>query len=96
MNENMFSRIDTNKKPRKYIHELLESIRADRVKEAKVGELITFALPPDKDFAISYVGEKPEKYCVEDDVLTITMTDCGLVFIYSDGGIKKMVVVVAK
>ena len=96
MSEILIGRINTKLKHRKYIQELTKRIQVDRVVEVKVGDIVTFALLIDKDYTLSCVGKKPEKYSVEDDVLTIVMTDCGLVYLYNDGGRKKLGVVVAR
>lgn len=96
MSEILMGRIRTELNPKKYFKELIEQRNIDRVGQVRVGEMVVFALPIDKDYSLSFVGTKPEKYSVEDDVLTIIMTDCCLVYLYNDGVRYKLEVVVAK
>jgi len=92
----IIGKINTNLKPGKYIRELVKRIKVDKIREVKVGEIVTIALPYDRDYSIAYVGNKPEKYSCQDDILTIVMTECALVYRYSDGGKSKLEVVVAR
>lgn len=79
----IFDRVKTDLSPKDFLQNYLRDIEPDQYKKTKLGDTITLTLPVKRNYIITYVGVKPEKFDVVGNELTIVMTECALFFVYT-------------
>ncbi len=80
-----FEKVPFSWKPKKYLEYLRDKMGIHFTRNVKVGEAVTIDLPKDgKKFRIFYLGETPEKYAVDANVLTVYLPKTVLVYVCED------------
>jgi hypothetical protein len=76
----VFEPIRTKLKPGAYFRDLQERMEFDRYEKVKAGEMVEILLPANRQFTLTYVGVKPEKFDVFSGILKVEMTRSVLIF----------------